>query len=321
MAKKSKSKMSSMKAVRISNYGGIDALAYEDAPRPTPADGEVLIRVSSTSVNPFDCAVRAGYVSGYFNHTLPLILGTDVSGIVEEVGMGVTTFKRGDEVYARAGVTRDGSYAEYVVAPVSDVARKPHSLDHVHSAAIPHVSLTAWQALFELANLTQGQTVLIHGAAGGVGHIAVQLAKLHGAKVIGTASRNIDFLPELNVDQAIDYSTTRFEEVVDKVDVVLDTIGGDTQERSWGVLKPGGMLVSTVQPPSEESAAAHGVRQAMVFSSPPIGKVLTEVAELVDTGQIKPHVSSVLPLQEIRKAHEMIEGKHTRGKIVLQVAA
>jgi NADPH:quinone reductase-like Zn-dependent oxidoreductase len=310
-----------MKAVRISNYGGIEALAYENAPRPTPGDGEILIRVSSTSVNPFDCAVRAGYLSSYFNYTLPLILGTDVSGIVEEVGKGVATFRRGDEVYARAGVTRDGAYAEYVVAPASDVARKPKSLDHIHAAAIPHVTLTAWQALFELANLTQGQTILIHGAAGGVGHIAVQLAKLHGAKVVGTASGNIDFLKELHIDQAIDYSSTRFEEVVDKVDVVLDTIGGDTQERSWGVLKPGGMLVSTVQQPSEESAAAHGVRQAMVFSSPPIGKVLTEVAEMVDSGKIKPHVSTVLPLQEIQKAHEMIEGKHTRGKIVLQIAA
>ncbi len=321
MAKTGKSNKSSMKAVRISNYGGLDALVYENAPLPVPGAGEVLIRVSSSSVNPFDCAVRAGYVANYFNHTLPLILGTDVSGVIEAAGPGVTAFKRGDEVYARAGVSRDGSYAEFVVVPTSDVARKPRSLDHLHSAALPHVSLTAWQALFELANLTQGQTVLIHGAAGGVGHIAVQLAKLHGAKVIGTASCNKEFLNELNVDQAIDYSATRFEEVLDPVDVVLDTIGSDTQERSWGVLKPGGMLVSTVQPPSEEVAASHGVRQAMVLSSPPIGKVLTEIAELVDSGQIKPHVSAVLPLHEIRNAHAMIEGKHTRGKLVLQVAA
>jgi NADPH:quinone reductase-like Zn-dependent oxidoreductase len=281
----------------------------------------VLIRVLCSSVNPFDCAVRAGYVAGYFNHTLPLILGTDASGVVAETGPGVTAFKPGDEVYARAGVTRDGSYAEYVAVPASDVARKPKSLDHIHAAALPHVSLTAWQALFELAHLTEGQTVLIHAAAGGVGHIAVQLAKLHGAKVIGTASQNIDFLSELKVDQAIDYTATRFEDVVHDVDVVLDTVGGETQERSWGVLKPGGILVSTVQPPAEESAAAHGVRQAMVFTWPPIGQTLTEVAGLVDSGKIKPHVSSVLPLEEIRKAHEMIEGKHTRGKIVLQVAA
>jgi NADPH:quinone reductase-like Zn-dependent oxidoreductase len=201
------------------------------------------------------------------------------------------------------------------------VALKPRSLDNVHAAALPHATLTAWQALFELANLTSGQTVLIHGAGGGVGHIAVQLAKWRGAKVIGTASTNLDFLRELKVDQAIDYSTTPFESAAGKVDVVLDIIGGETQERSWKVLKPGGILVSTIQAPSEETAAAHGVRGAMVFSSPPIGKVLTEVAGLVDSGKLKPHVSAVLPLKDAARAHGMIEGKHTRGKIVLQVAA
>jgi len=312
--------MPSMKAVRIHAYGGADVLAYEDAPRSTPGHGEVLIRVHATSVNPFDCAVRAGYMSAYLNYTLPVILGTDVSGIIEEVGAGVTTFKPGDSVYARGGVTRDGAYAQYAVAPASDVAAKPKSLDHIHSAAIPHATLTAWQALFGIANLTKGQTVLIHGAAGGVGHFAVQLAKWRGAKVIGTASRNLDFVRGLGVDEAIDYSTTPFENAVSNVDVVLDTVGGDTQQRSWQVLKPGGILVSIVQAPSEETAKAHGVRGAFVFSTPPIGEVLTEVAVLVDSGQIKPEVSAVLPLQEIRKAHQMVEAGHTRGKIVLQVA-
>jgi len=312
--------MPSMKAVRIHSYGGADVLTYEDAPRPSAGDGEVLVRVHATSVNPFDCAVRAGYMSAYLNYTLPVILGTDVSGIIEEVGAGVTTLKRGDSVYARGGVTRDGAYAQYAVVPASDVAAKPRSLDHIHSAAIPHATLTAWQALFGLANLTQGQTVLIHGAAGGVGHVAVQLAKWRGAKVIGTASRNLDFVRGLGVDEAIDYSTTPFENAVSNVDVVLDTVGGDTQQRSWQVLKPGGILVSTIQAPSEETAKAHGVRGAFVFSTPPIGEVLAEVAKLVDTGQIKPEVSAVLPLNEIRKAHQMVEAGHTRGKIVLQVA-
>jgi NADPH:quinone reductase-like Zn-dependent oxidoreductase len=203
--------------------------------------------------------------------------------------------------------------------PASDVAIKPQSLDHIHAAAIPHAILTAWQALVEAADLASGQTVLIHAAAGGVGHLAAQLARLRGAKVIGTASVNLDFLRELGLDEVIDYSTTRFENVVHDVDVVLDLVGGETQQRSWGVLKPGGMLISTIQPPSEEIAAAHGVRQHLVVSTPPIGKVLAEVATLIDAGKIKPEVSRILSLHEIRTAHEMIESRHTRGKIVVQV--
>ncbi len=312
--------MSTMKAVRIHSYGGSDVLSYEDAPRPVPGEGDVLIRVHATSVNPFDVAVRAGYMASYVKNSFPFILGTDVSGEIAEVGAGVTGFKPGDAVYTRAGVTRDGAYAEYVLAPAADVTAKPKSLDHVQSAALPHVTLTAWQALYELANLKKGQTVLIHGAAGGVGHVAVQLAKLRGAKVIGTANQNIGVLEILGVDQAINYTTTPFETVVHDVDVVLDTVGGDTQERSWATLKPGGILVSAAQPPSEETAKAHGVRAAMVFSSPPIARTLAEVARMADSGQLKPIVSTVLPLQDAQKGHQIVEGKHARGKVVLQVA-
>jgi NADPH:quinone reductase-like Zn-dependent oxidoreductase len=308
-----------MKAVRINSFGGSEVLSFEDAPRPMPGEGEVLIRVHATSVNPFDCAVRAGYMNSYFNYALPLILGTDVSGVIEELGPGVNHFSPGDEIYTRTGVFRDGSYAEYALAPAADVAYKPQSLDHVQASALPHVSLTAWFALFDLAHLTKGQTVLIHAAAGGVGHVAVQLAKLHGAKVIGTASKNLDLLNSLGVDQKIDYVTTPFESVVSNVDMVLDTIGGDTQQRSWETLKKGGILVSTVQAPSEDTAVAYGVRQGMVYASPPINQTLTEVAKLVDEGKIKPVVSVVLPLQEAQKGHQIIEGKHSRGKIVLQV--
>lgn len=308
-----------MKAVHIHDYGGLDVLHYEDASRPMPGAGEVLIRVYATTINPFDCAVRAGYMGQYFNYTFPLILGTDVSGVVEEVGTGVTDVAPGDIVYTRAGIYRDGAHAEYVLAIAADVVPKPQSLDYVHAAALPHITLTAWQGLIEFADLSEGQTVLIHAAAGGVGHVAVQLAKWRGAKVIGTASVNLPFLEELGVDEAIDYSTTPFEDVAKDVDVVLDLLGGETQQRSWKVLKPGGILLSTVQPPSQEIASAYGVRQRMIGTAPPVRKVLTEAAKMVENGQLKPHVSAVLSLEDIRKAHEMIEGRHTRGKIVLQV--
>ncbi len=311
--------MTSMKAVRIHDYGGPDVLRYEDAPRPKAGPGEVLIRVYATTVNPFDCAARAGYLTSFFKYSFPLIMGTDVSGVIEEVGEGVTDFSPGDDVFARTGVFRDGANAEYAVAFVSEVAKKPHSLDHIHSAALPHVTLTAWQALYELANLSAGQTVLIHAAAGGVGHIAVQLAKLRGAKVIGTATDHLDFINDLGVDKAINYATTAFEDTVKDVDVVLDLVGGETQQRSWKVLKSGGILISTVQQPSEETAVTHGVRQAFIVSAPPVAQTLTEVAGLVDAGKLIPTVSVILPLQEIQKAHEMIEGRHTKGKLVLKV--
>lgn len=309
-----------MKAVHIHDYGGLDVLHFEEeAPRPTPGPGEVLIRVHTTTINPFDCAVRAGYMGQYFNYTFPLILGTDVSGVVEEVGPGVTDVSPGDVVYTRAGIYRDGAHAEYVLAIAADVVPKPNSLDHIHAAALPHVTLTAWQGLIEFADLSEGQTVLIHAAAGGVGHIAVQLAKGRGARVIGTASINLPFLEELGVDVPVDYTKTAFEDVAKDVDVVLDLLGGETQQRSWQVLKPGGILLSTVQPPSQEIALAHGVRQKMIGTSPPVRKVLTEASAMVERGQLKPHVSAVLPLEEIRKAHEMIEARHTRGKIVIEV--
>ncbi|MDQ3005629.1 MAG: NADP-dependent oxidoreductase [Chloroflexota bacterium] len=278
----------------------------------------ILIRVHATSVNPFDCAARSGYLTSYFNYNFPLILGTDASGTIEEVGAGVTNFAPGDSVYARAGVTRDGAYAEYVTVPATDVAAKPKSIDHIHAATLPHVTLTAWQALIEVAKLSEGQTVLIHAAAGGVGHIAVQLSKIRGAKTIGTASVNLDRLQEIQVDETIDYSMAAFEDSVRDVDVVLDLVGRYAAAL-MGSHAAGGILIATVQPPSEETAAAHGVRQHFVQTTPPIGEVLTEVAALVDSGQLKPHVSAVLPLHEIQKAHEMIEARHTRGKIVLQV--
>lgn len=312
--------MGSMKAVRIHDYGGPEVLVIEEAPRPTAGENEVLVRIHAAAVNPVDCAIRAGYAQGWFQHFMPRILGGDASGVVEAVGPGVTSFKPGDAVYTRTNLVRDGTYAEYVVANTSEVASKPRSLDFNQAAAVPHAFLTAWQTMVNTANIQPGQTVLIHGAAGGVGHFAVQIAKLRGAKVIGTASdKNIAFLKQIGVDQAIDYNQTRFEDVVHDMDVVLDNVGGDTLDRSYGVLKPGGLLMSIVQPPDPEKAAAHGVRAEMVAASPQTETVLAEAAKLIDAGKIKPEVSKLLPLSEIRQAHALSESRHTRGKIVVQV--
>ena len=314
------SEMESMKAVRIHNYGGPEVLKFEDAPRPQPGPGEVLVRIHAAAVNPVDWKVRAGRLKERIQYPLPLIPGWDFSGVVEATGPGVTRLKKGDEVYARPDIARNGAYAEYIVAKESEVAFKPKSVDHVQAAAIPLAALTAWQALFDTAGLKAGQKVLIHGAAGGVGSFAVQLAKWKGAHVIGTASgRNQSFLCQLGVDEPIDYEKMRFEDAVHDVDVVLDTIGGDTQKRSWKVLKKGGILVSIISPPSAEEAAKHGVRQGYVFVQPNASQ-LAEIAKLVDSGKLKPVVETVLPLAEARRAQEQSEAGHTRGKIVLKVA-
>jgi NADPH:quinone reductase-like Zn-dependent oxidoreductase len=314
--------MENMKAVRVHNYGGPEVLRFEDAPRPTPGSGELLIRVHAASVNPLDWKVRAGFMKDYIPLPLPFIPGWDVSGVVEAVGSGVTKFRKGDEVYARPDVTAHGygAYAEYVVAKETETALKPKSIDHVHATTIPVGAVTAWRALFDTAGLKEGQRVLIHGAAGGVGSFAVQLAKWKGAHVIGTAStRNQAFLRDLGVDEPIDYEKARFEDLVHDVDVVFDPIGGETQQRSWKTLKKGGILVSIVGPPSVEEAKKHGVRSASL-SAKGGSSLLAELATLVDSGKIKPMVEKVLPLSEARQAHELNETGHARGKIVLKVA-
>jgi len=306
-----------MKAIRIHQYGGPEVLAQVEMQRPTPGPDEVLIKVHAAAVNPIDWKMRAGHVKEIFPLTFPATLGWDVSGTVEEAGGEVTQFKRNDEVYA---LVQGGGYAEYVVAKATVVAKKPRTVDHVHAAAVPVAGLTALQALFEVAQLRSGQKVLIHAAAGGVGNFAVQLAKAKGAYVIGTASsKNQAFLSELGVDQAVDYQKTPFEDAVRDVDVVLDTVGGETQERSFKVLKKGGILVSLVQPPSQELASKHGVR-ALFYGGHASSSDLAEIAKLVDNGQVKPVVETVLPLADARRAHELSETGHARGKIVFKIA-
>ncbi|MEP0871246.1 NADP-dependent oxidoreductase [Trichocoleus desertorum AS-A10] len=309
-----------MKAVRIYAYGGPEVLAYEDVLVPAIAEDDVLIRVHAAAINPVDWKVREGYLQGFIDYDLPLTLGWDVSGVVEAIGKNVTTFKPGDEVYSRPDIKRDGAYAEYIAVKASEVAFKPKTVDHIHAAAVPLAGITAWHCLFEAAGLTAGQRVLIHAAAGGVGSYAVQFARWKGAHVIGTASaRNQDFLFQLGADEIIDYQTTQFEDVVEPVDVVFDTVGGEVQKRSWQVVKPGGILVSVVSPPSEEKAAAHQCRSAYVFIQPR-ADWLSEIAQLMDAGQVKPIVETVLPLSQAVEAHKLSQSGHTRGKIVLQVS-
>lgn len=311
--------MQTMMAVRMHRYGGPEVLAYEEVPRPKPARDEVLVRVAAAAVNPVDWKIREGYLKEMLPHQLPLIMGWDASGLVTAVGAGITRFKIGDEVFSRPDLLRDGTYAEYVVIRESEVALKPKNVDHLHAAAIPLAGITAWKALIETAGVTMGQRVLIHGAAGGVGSYAVQLAKWRGAHVIATASaHNHDYLRDLGADEVIDYRSTPFENVAGSVDVVFDTIGGDTQERSWQVLKKGGVLVSIISPPPSDMALAHGVRQAFVFIQPDAA-VLAELATLADTGVLLVHVETVLPLAEARRAQESSQGGHVRGKIVLEI--
>src|SRR5579872_1001458 len=309
-----------MKAIRIHGRGGPDHLVYEDVPQPHPGPGEVLVRIHATGVIATELEWDETYQTATGSpRTLP-IPGRDLSGVVEEIGQGVTTFAPGAEVYAMLGYGRDGAEAEFTIALPSELASKPRTLDHVQAAAVPLTALTAWQALFVHASLAAGQTILIHGAAGGVGVFAVQLARHAGAQVIATASaRHRDFLRELGASAVIDYTTTRFEEVVHDVDLVFDLIGGDTLVRSWQVVKPGGVLVSVVGPrPSFAEAKAHGVRPAW-FIVEPNREQLIQIGALIDTGRIRPIIETVLPLSQARQAYEQGARGHTRGKIVLRV--
>jgi NADPH:quinone reductase-like Zn-dependent oxidoreductase len=252
-------------------------------------------------------------------YKFPLILGWDLSGVVEKLGRGVSRFKIGDRVYSLPDPTRNGAYADYIVVRESELALKPNSLHHVQAAAVPLSGLTAWHALFEGAELQPGQRVLIHGGAGGVGHYAVQLAKWRGAYVIATASaKNHELLETLGADEVIDYRAQRFESIARDVDVVLDTVGAETQERSWQVLKKGRILVSLVRSPSDEKARALGVRGAMIENRPD-GAALAEIAKLIDSGKLKPVLNRILPLSEARRAHELSQSGQTHGKIVLRV--
>jgi NADPH:quinone reductase-like Zn-dependent oxidoreductase len=312
-----------MKAVRIHKYGGPEVLKYEDAPRPQPQAGEVLVRVHAAGVNPIDWKVREGHMKDFWPHKFPLIPGWDLSGVVEELGPGPAAagrFKIGDEVYSLPDPTRDGAYADYILVRESEISLKPKPLHHIRAAAVPLAVLTAWQSLFDTAQLQPGQRALIHAGSGGVGHFAVQLAKWKGAYVFATAStKNQDVLRKLGVDEPIDYTQQRFENIARNIDIVLDTLGGETQERSWSVLNKGGVLVSLVQPPSKEKAKELAVRAALLGAQPN-GAQLAEIAKIIEAGELAPVIDRILPLSEVRRAHELSQSGHTHGKTVLRVS-
>ncbi len=307
-----------MKAIRIYSYGGSEVLVHEEARRPAVGDDEVLVKVHAAGVNPVDVATRAGYMQGLVTFRFPFVPGLDLAGVVEAVGPRVTDLAVGDEVYGFSDLGRQGTYAEYAVVTAAEVAPQPKTADFVAAAAVPIAGLSAWQAL-AAAGLQAGQTVLVHGAGGGVGSFAVQFARQRGAHVLGTASTDkMDLLQELGVDQAIDYTTTRFEEVVRDVDVVLDTVGDEVMARSWSVLKPGGTLVTLMGQPDQEAAKAQCVHGLGIIVQASTAD-LAEIAGLIDAGHVRPIVSTVFPLAEARAAHERLEQGHARGKFVLRV--
>jgi NADPH:quinone reductase-like Zn-dependent oxidoreductase len=309
-----------MKAIRMHSKGGPKLLAYEDAPKPQLEPGDAMVRVSASSITKTELTWSETYTACDGKPRLPTIPGHEFSGVVDEITAGVTDVKVGDAVYGLASFCRDGSAAEYIAVRALDLAPKPKTLDHVQAASVPLAALTAWQALFDHAYVTKGQRVLIHGAAGGVGTFAVQIASWAGAEVIATASAsNHDFLGELGAHDVIDYTKVRFEDEVSDLDVVLDTVGGDTLDRSFELLRRGGALVSVAGEPSAKKAKDFGVR-AVFFIVEPNRTQLMEIAHLIDQGKVRPILDTVLPLEQARQAFERGLSDHARGKIVLRVA-
>ncbi|MEU0744340.1 NADP-dependent oxidoreductase [Streptomyces sp. NPDC006134] len=314
------SDVNTMRAISQDTLGGPEVLKEVRLERPAPRPNEVLVRVRAAGVNPTDWKHRA---NGGFLGEPPFVLGWDVAGTVEATGVGVAMFQPGDEVFGMLPYPfGHGSHAEYVIAPARALAHRPAGIDHVQAGALPLVSLTAWQALVERADLGPGQRVLIHAAAGGVGHVAVQIAKARGAHVIGTASAGKhDFLRSIGVDEPVDYRETDFAEAVKDADVVLDTIGGDTAVRSLRVLRPGGVVVSILPVGSDEfprEAERLGVRAVRMLVDADHGG-MRAIAGLVESGQLRATIAQTFPLSEAARAHALGETGRTTGKLVLVV--
>lgn len=308
-----------MKAYRVHAFGPPESIIQEQVEIPSPGKDEVLIKVHAAGVGPWDGWIRSG--NSALPQPLPLTLGSDLSGTIEAVGEGVTHVARGDAVYGVTNPRFIGAYAQYAIAVAGMIAAKPKSIGHVEAASIPVIAVTAKQALFDQAKLTAGQTALIHGAAGNVGAYAVQFAHKAGLKVIATASGgDIDTVKRLGADVVVDFRSQRFEDFAGDVDAVIDLVGGETQTRSFAVLKRRGRLISAVSQPDQELAKAKGV-EALFFLVNVTTNELRDIAAMVDAGELETNVGDVLPLDAAITAHEMLEGKrpHAKGKIVLQV--
>jgi NADPH:quinone reductase-like Zn-dependent oxidoreductase len=308
-----------MKAIQIQQFGGPEVLTVHKLPIPSPEPDELLIRVHAAGINPVDTGVRSGRFAALADAAPPYVPGFDVSGTVSAVGDGITDFKIGDEVFAMLDLRRGGGYAEFTVVKEGEAALKPSNISFSEAASVPLVTLTAWQVLFEEGNLQPGQTVLIHAGAGGVGSVAIQLAKWRGAKVIATASAyNHDFLRELGVDVPVDYRTQKFEDFASDIDLVLDTIGGDTQIRSMTTLKEGGRLVSIVGLTPEGLKPTRNIEVTSLLVKPDADH-LRSIGKLIEDGILNPIVSHRFPLTEVSAAHKQSETRRTRGKIVLEM--
>jgi NADPH:quinone reductase-like Zn-dependent oxidoreductase len=307
-----------MKAMVVHEYGGPEVLKLEDVPRPEPKENEALVRVIASGVNPVDALIVSGKYAKEFGTHVPLTPGYDIAGVVEQTGAKITKFKTGDPIYGF--VLWGGGFAEYVVATEGEAAIKPKSLSYSEAASVPLVVLTAWQALIDAGKLSSGQTVLIHGGSGGVGTMAIQIAKARGGRVIATASTaNQDLLKELGADVAVDYTKEKFEDVAKDVDVVLDTVGKDTLTRSYGVVKRGGFIATLVARLDQAELDKRGIRGASISVKPDANE-LEQITKLIEAKKIRPVVSQELPLAEATRALQQAATHHTRGKIVLKIA-
>jgi NADPH:quinone reductase-like Zn-dependent oxidoreductase len=308
-----------MKAIRLHQFGGADQFVLDELPNLTPGENEILIDVHAAGLNPVDAKIREGAFPR-FEPKLPAVIGRDICGVVAKVGRRVTGWFEGEAVFGMLDYER-GAYAQQTIATAREVVRKPSTVDPVHAAALPVAGLTAWQGLFEHGKLTRGQRVLIHGGSGGVGHLAVQFAVARGIEVFATASaEHLAFVRGLGASKVIDYKQQRFENEVRDVDVVLALVAGETRDRSWAVLKKGGLLVATVGgAPARPANAPEGTagREVVVQAKT---EQLEEIGRLVESGQVRVHVDRVFPLAEARAAHEYMQSAHAPGKIVLSMS-